>query len=227
MARSLSVGANMQRRSHSYFGQARTIHEPQDNETGRLRWRRLFLNASHRLIASSVQRKLREATAAYRERVAFNAVVPKLKQGSSLLFQTHLELDRKDMMKTFSENLMKWMISGRISEVCKISKAMEFLPKQKKLNAIMAELDSSTLSYKLALLKICLDLREAYYRCCKPVFNLKKLYDVLQTQIKIAELLKEKCSIEVILYLKTMTSKCSWLTLSREGAVLQAGLISV
>ena len=44
-------------------------------------------------------------------------------------------------------------------------------------------------------------MKGAYYRTYKPLFNLKKLLHILTIQLKVAELLKEECNIEVILYL--------------------------
>ena len=142
-----------------------------------------------------------------------NRVVPKLKQAWDAILYTIVSLDLKDTMKLFSENLMKSMITGKVSEINKVGRAMEFIPKRKKLIAVIDELDKKYTPHKLALLKICLDLREAFYRTCKPLLNMRNLFNILLTQLKVAEILKEGCNIEVILYMKTMTSKSYLFTL--------------
>lgn len=51
-----------------------------------------------------------------------------------------------------------------------------------------------------------MDLKEAYYKSYKPLFNLENLYKILLIQQKVAEIFQEGCNLEIILYLKTMTS---------------------
>lgn len=123
-------------------------------------------------------------------------------------------------MKQVSESLMKSMITGKVSEIDKVSKAMEYFPKRKKIDIVINELDRKYTPHKLALIKICLDLREAYYRSCKPLLNLENLYKILLTQLKVAEILKQGCNIEVILYMKTMTSRYLLLTFTRKRSLL-------
>ena len=80
------------------------------------------------------------------------------------MFYTTISLDLKESMKQVSESLMKSMITGKVSEIDKVSKAMEYFPKRKKIDIFIDELDRKYTPHKLALIKICLDLREAYYR---------------------------------------------------------------
>jgi 3'-phosphoadenosine 5'-phosphosulfate sulfotransferase len=122
MSRSHSVDAGIHRRSNAFFNLSRVIRNIQNNDTDRLRWRRLFLN---------VETKLRKASSVYRERVAYKKVIPKLKIGSAIIFDIHRNLDRKDMMKQFSENIMRCIVKGDIHEAHLVVKAMEFLPKRK------------------------------------------------------------------------------------------------
>lgn len=131
MSRSLSVDAGIHRRPNPFFSLSRIIRNIQNDNTDRLRWRRLFLNVGRRLLTSNLENKLREASIVYRERKAFKKVVPKLKKGSMKVFDLHQDLDRKDMMKLFSENIMKTMIRGHLGEAHKVSKAMEYLPSRK------------------------------------------------------------------------------------------------
>ena len=131
MVRSLSVDATMQRRSNSYFRVSAAMREVQGNDTRRLRWRRLFLNAGRRLFASNIEQKLREASNVYRERVAFKKVIPNLKQRSAELFSTHLAYDKKDTMKMYCYSVMSSIARGHIAEVSTINKAMEIIPKRK------------------------------------------------------------------------------------------------
>lgn len=60
-----------------------------------------------------------------------NKVIPKLKNCSAQIFDIHLSLDRKDVMKIFTENFMRAMVNGGIKDINRITKAMEILPKRK------------------------------------------------------------------------------------------------
>lgn len=95
------------------------------------------------------------------------------------------------MMKIATEKIMKEFIRGSLKGTNKIAEAMKIVPRRKELEIIFKEIKEKYSPYKLALLKICLDLKEAYYKTQKPVFNLKNLLNTLKVQLKVAELLKE------------------------------------
>ena len=125
------MDAGIQRRSPAFFNLSRAIRNIQSNDTDRLRWRRLFLNVGRRLLTSNVENKMREASILYRERIAYKKVVPKLKKVSTIMFDIHRDLDRKDMMKQFSENIMRSMVNGQVCEADKVTKAVSHLPHRK------------------------------------------------------------------------------------------------
>ena len=71
MVRSLSVDVNTQRRNPAFFNLSNIIHNMQNNETTRLRWRRILETAGSRLVSDSIERKLKETSHVYREKMAF------------------------------------------------------------------------------------------------------------------------------------------------------------
>lgn len=89
----------------------------------------------------------------------------------------------------------------------KFLKQWSIYHQENRLKVIIDDIETDYSPHKLALVKVCLDIREAYYKCFKPIFNLGNLYNILLIQQKVAEILKEGCNLEVILYMKTLTSK--------------------
>jgi hypothetical protein len=79
MVRSLSVDTNMNRRNNVFFNLSSIIRNIRNNDTDRLRWRRVFATTGGRLLTTNIERKVREASVVYRERMAFKKVLPNLK----------------------------------------------------------------------------------------------------------------------------------------------------
>ena len=131
MVRSLSVDTNTNRRNNVFFNLSSIIRNIRNNDTDRVRWRRVFLTTGGRLLTSNIERKVRETSVIYRERMAFKKILPNLKSWAKQIFHVHLALDRKDIMKIFTENIMKQLVKSSIGGIDNVCRAMEIVPKRK------------------------------------------------------------------------------------------------
>ncbi|CAI2376721.1 unnamed protein product [Moneuplotes crassus] len=213
MTRSLSVDVNLNRRGYPYSRLSQAIRNAQHGGVDDTEWRRAFLNTHRRIISSSLERKLIESSNVYTEKNAIDNIVPKLQKGAEEIFCINRNYDRRDIFRAFSLRTMSLLEKSEIQESDKIMKAMQIVPSCKRIKKAFKQIVEEGAenfqikkysSHKLALLKVCLDLREAYYKTCKPIFNLAKLLNTLVLQREIAEYLQEDLAI---LYIRTLTNQ--------------------
>jgi hypothetical protein len=132
--------------------------------------------------------------------MAYQKVIPKLKQAATQIYDIHEATELKEMMKEFINRTMAYVKEGTLNSMQKATKAMKFLPKKvNKLKRILDKVDHKHSPHTLALVKVCLDMKEAYYKSCKPLYHLQNLHNILCLQQIIAGKLLDGCNFEVIL----------------------------